>query len=73
MKKATKFLLGIVLGILLLTPVSQVKADWHRDNVGWWYKPEYGSYYKDIETQIDGKWYKFDERGFIILIQLIVI
>jgi cell wall binding protein len=66
MKKATKFLLGIVLGILLLTPVSQVKADWQRDNVGWWYQPEFGSYYKDTEAQIDGKMYKFDERGYMM-------
>ena len=66
MKKATKFLLGIVLGILLLTPVSQVKADWHRDNVGWWYQTYYGSYYKDTEAQINGKWYKFDERGYMM-------
>ena len=66
MKKATKFLLGIVLGILLLTPVSQVKADWQRDNVGWWYQPEFGSYYKDTEAEIDGKLYKFDERGYMM-------
>ena len=37
MKKATKFLLGGALVILFLTPVSQVKADWHQDNVGCWY------------------------------------
>ena len=31
MKKTTKFLLGGVLGILLLIPVSQAKADWHQE------------------------------------------
>ena len=46
MKKATKCLLGGALLILLLTPVSQVKADWHQDNVGWWYSLNNGSYYK---------------------------
>lgn len=45
MKKTTKFLLGGALIILLLTPVSQVKADWHRDNIGWWYTFPNSSYY----------------------------
>ena len=66
MKKATKFLLGIVLGILLLTPVSQVKADWQQDNVGWWYSLNNGSYYKNTEAKINGKWYKFDDRGYMM-------
>ena len=65
MKKATKFLLGGVLGILLLTPVSQAKADWRRDNVGWWYALKYGSYFKDGRFEIDGKIYKFDSRGYM--------
>ena len=66
MKKATKFLLGAVLGILLLTPMSQVKADWKRDNVGWWYSLNNGSYYKNTGANIDGKSYKFDDRGYMI-------
>ena len=66
MKKTTKFLLGGVLGILLLIPVSQAKADWHQDNVGWWYSLNNGSYYKNTEAKINGKWYKFDERGYMM-------
>ena len=66
MKKATKFLLGGALVILLLTPVSQVKADWHQDNIGWWYSLNNGSYYKNQEVYIDGKYYKFDSRGYMI-------
>ena len=66
MKKATKCLLGGALLILLLTPVSQVKADWHQDNVGWWYSLNNGSYYKNTEANIDGKSYKFDDRGYMI-------
>ena len=46
MKKQLNFLLGGALVILLLTPVSQVKADWHQDNIGWWYSLNNGSYYK---------------------------
>ncbi len=66
MKKATKFLLGGALVILLLTPVSQVKADWHQDNVGWWYSLNNGSYYKNTGAYIDRKWYRFDDRGYMM-------
>ena len=66
MKKATKCLLGGALVILFLTPVSQVKADWHQDNIGWWYSLNNGSYYKNQEVDINGKDYKFDSRGYMI-------
>ena len=66
MKKATKCLLGGALVILLLTPVSQVKADWHQDNIGWWYSTNNGSYYKDTLAYIDNNIYRFDERGYMI-------
>ena len=66
MKKITKFFLCGALLVFLLTPVSQVKADWQRDNVGWWYLRTDGSYYKNVGAKINGKWYKFDERGYMI-------
>ena len=66
MKKITKLLLGGALVILLLAPASQVKADWHQDNVGWWYSLNNGSYIKDRIALIDGKLYKFDERGYMM-------
>lgn len=66
MKKATKCLLGGVLGILFLTPVSQVKADWHQDNVGWWYSLDNGSYYKNVDAVINWKFYRFNNSGYMV-------
>ena len=66
MEKATKFLLGGVLGILLLTPVSQVKADWRQDNVGWWYELNNGSYYKNADAYINWKSYRFNNSGYMV-------
>ena len=65
MKKITKILLGGALVILLLALASQVKADWHQDNVGWWYSLNNGSYIKDRIALIDGKLYNFDARGYM--------
>ncbi|WP_195487314.1 cell wall-binding protein [Streptococcus parasanguinis] len=66
MKKITKLLLGGALVILLLALPSQVKADWHQDNIGWWYSTNNGSYYKDTLAYIDNNIYRFDERGYMI-------
>jgi cell wall binding protein len=66
MKKITKLLLGGVLVIFLLALASQVKADWHQDNIGWWYSTNNGSYYKDTLAYIDKNVYRFDERGYMI-------
>ncbi|WP_049472619.1 N-acetylmuramoyl-L-alanine amidase family protein [Streptococcus parasanguinis] len=64
--KKNKLLLASAIVISLLTPMSQVKADWKRDNVGWWYSLNNGSYYKNTGAYIDGKWYRFDDRGYMM-------
>ena len=64
--KKNKLLLVSAIMISILTPMSQVKADWKRDNVGWWYSLNNGSYYKNTGANIDGKSYKFDDRGYMI-------
>lgn len=65
--KKNKLLLASAIVISLLIPMSQVKADWHRDNIGWWYTYPNGSYYiRGARTEIDGKWYRFDNRGYMV-------
>ena len=64
--KKNKLLLASAIMISLLTPMSQVKADWKRNNVGWWYSLNNGSYYKNTGAYIDGKWYRFDDRGYMM-------
>lgn len=64
--KKNKLLLASAIVVSLLTPMSQVKADWRRDNIGWWYSLNNAYYYKNQEAYIDGKNYKFDNRGYMI-------
>lgn len=39
---------------------------WIKDNVGWWYRNEDGSYPANAWEQIDGKWYWFDGAGYAV-------
>ncbi len=64
--KKNKLLLASAIVISLLIPMSQVKADWHRDNVGWWYSLNNGSYYKNSDAFIDWKLYHFNNSGYMV-------
>ena len=61
-----KLLLASAIVMSLLTPMSQVKADWHQDNIGWWYSLNNGSYYKNTDAFIDWKSYRFNNSGYMV-------
>lgn len=39
---------------------------WHQDNNGWWYADTANSYYKSQWAKIEGKWYYFDDQGYML-------
>lgn len=41
-------------------------AGWVKDEKGWWYRREDGSYPKDQWEKIDDKWYWFDGAGYAV-------
>lgn len=45
---------------------SKYTAGWQQDDTGWWYQYVDGSYPKDKLVIIDGKWYAFDDRGYMV-------
>ena len=47
------------------TPTPEVKAGWQKDEIGWWYLRENGSFAKDEWEPVDGTWYHFDENGYM--------
>ena len=47
--------------------VDEAKADaWVKDSVGWWWRKADGSYPSSQALRIDGKTYRFDERGYMV-------
>ncbi len=53
-----------LLVMALALPV--MAAEWKRDQSGWWYAKEDGSYEANGWSWIDGKCYYFDENGYML-------
>lgn len=49
----------------ITTETKQV-ARWIQDKKGWWYENEDKTYPKSMWKFIDGKWYYFDDNGYIL-------
>ncbi|WP_148411103.1 hypothetical protein [Murimonas intestini] len=47
------------------TAAAKADGQWKKNNTGWWYEHDGGSYTKNGWEQIDGKWYHFDGKGYM--------
>ena len=45
---------------------AAVTAGWRKNDTGWWYVHEDGSYTTNAWEFIDNKWYYFDEKGYML-------
>lgn len=55
---------NILKNTALLEPL--IKAGWQKNDKGWWYVHEDGSYTTSDWEKIDGKWYYFDGEGYML-------
>ena len=44
----------------------QVEEGWVKDDAGWWYRNQDGSYPKKQWKKIDDNWFRFDSNGYIL-------
>lgn len=49
-----------------VTNSRKYKLGWNKDDKGWWYADTANSYYKSRWAKINGKWYSFDEEGYMV-------
>lgn len=45
---------------------KSLQFGWIRDDKGWWYRNENDTYTANDWQLIDGKWYFFDSRGYMV-------
>ena len=48
-----------------LTFICSYAATWHRDNNGWWYEENNGSYPRNTWKKIGEYWYYFYSNGYM--------
>ncbi|MBQ4522479.1 MAG: hypothetical protein IJA10_05935 [Lachnospiraceae bacterium] len=65
LKKISKMIVITVLASLLTTPICVQAADWYKDNTGWWWQEDDGSYPVSKWEKIGGKWYHFNAVGYM--------
>lgn len=46
--------------------IAQNSTGWKKDETGWWYQYEDGSYPKDTWKQINGSYFRFNSNGYIL-------
>lgn len=49
-----------------ITNSRKYKQGWNKDDKGWWYADTESTYYKSRWAKINGKWYSFDEGGYML-------
>lgn len=49
----------------LLTANGKYTVGWYKDKTGWWYADTANTYYKSRWAKINGKWYWFDDKGYM--------
>lgn len=49
-----------------ITNSRKYKQGWNKDDKGWWYADTATTYYKSRWAKINGKWYSFDEEGYML-------
>lgn len=71
-RKQSALVLGVTIGLSVLTSVSAFAGKWVKGSYGWWYKNDDGSYPTDTWEWIDGnkdgiaECYYFDSLGYIV-------
>lgn len=63
MKKKLSCIVFLAL-VMLVISISPIYAgNWKKDNKGWWYQENDGTYPKDDYKYVNEQWYYFDQDG----------
>lgn len=58
--------LGLIVGFTAMAAFPAFAGEWKRDDVGYWYVNDDGTYSTEKWQEIDSKWYYFDGSGYMV-------
>ena len=61
-----KFDINIMANSGSITSSRKYTVGWHKDDRGWWYADTASTYYRSRWAEINGKWYYFDDKGYML-------
>lgn len=64
--KKKYLVLGLSLAAMLSLSNTAYAGDWKQNQVGWWWQESNGSYPTNQWKLINGKWYYFDQVGYMV-------
>jgi len=56
----------LALGLSLVMIFTAFAGQWQQAGIGWWYQNDDGSYPSNQWMEIDGKYYYFNENGYML-------
>ena len=62
-RKITAFVTAIAM--TMASGVTVNATSWKQDGKGWWFENTDGTYVSNAWKQINGKWYAFDNQGYM--------
>lgn len=66
MKNKKLAVLGVTLGLSVLSCMPAFAGQWKQDSKGWWYQEDNGSYPASTWKEINGKQYYFGADGYML-------
>lgn len=63
-KKISLVLCTISFSMFML--VTAFAGSWKQDSIGWWYQEDNGSYPQHTWKKVNGSWYYFDSKGYML-------
>ena len=66
MKSKQKMILGLAVGLSVLSAVPAFAGEWKQDTKGWWWQEDNGSYPTSAWKEINGRQYYFGADGYLL-------
>ena len=66
MKHKKLFVATLATSLALASSITSLAGEWQKDNIGWWWQEDDGSYPVNEWKQVNSKWYYFDASGYMV-------